>query len=107
MENKIPQAPGRFFHLFLQAVHKLRREFLEVLFGIENDLQEKITIDDFEGTLKSLVTVKPHLDLFFEKVMVMVEDPAIKQARLQLLGKMVRLFKEVADLSEIQVASSK
>ena len=41
------------------------------------------------------------------KVMVMVEDPAIKQARLQLLGKMVRLFKEVADLSEIQVASSK
>ena len=57
---------------------------------------------DFEGGLKSLASVKPSLDLFFEKVMVMVEDESLKCQRLALLGKLVRAFKRVADLSEIQ-----
>ena len=43
------------------------------------------------------------MDLFFEKVMVMVEDESLKCQRLALLGKLVRAFKRVADLSEIQV----
>ena len=79
----------------------------EFLKTTETSLNEKREADDFDGMLKSLTKVKPHLDLFFEKVMVMAEDMELRQARLSLLGKMVRLFKEVADLSEIQGASSK
>ena len=77
----------------------------EFLKETELTLHEKRDRDDFEGMLKTLTKVKPHLDLFFEKVMVMAADPSLRQARLSLLGKMVRLFKEVADLSEIQGAS--
>ncbi|MEK7384257.1 MAG: glycine--tRNA ligase subunit beta, partial [Elusimicrobiota bacterium] len=68
--------------------------------GIAND---RIVRGDFAGGLKSLAAVKPSLDLFFEKVMVMVEDESLKCQRLALLGKLVRAFKRVADLSEIQV----
>jgi glycyl-tRNA synthetase beta chain len=76
----------------------------DVLAELERGLNDKIVVDDFEGALKSLATVKPYLDLFFEKVMVMVENPDLKRARLQLLAKLVN---QVADLSEIQGASSK
>ncbi len=79
-------------------------EFLETA---EKDLNEKRDQNDFEGMLKTLTKVKPHLDLFFEKVMVMAENYDLRQSRLNLLGKMVHLFKEIADLSEIQGASSK
>ncbi len=75
---------------------------LKILIDLENSVKEKIDSDDFEGSLKTLVQIKPHLDLFFEKVMVMAEDPGLKEARLQLLSKMVRLFKQIADLSELQ-----
>jgi glycyl-tRNA synthetase beta chain len=48
------------------------------------------------------VAIKPHLDLFFEKVMVMADDEALRRQRLSLLAKLVRLFVSVADLSELQ-----
>ena len=36
----------------------------------------------------------------------MVEDEALKRQRLAVLAKLVRAFKRVADLSEIQTAAS-
>ena len=73
---------------------------------IEGAANDKLVRGDFEGALKSLVAVKPHLDLFFENVMVMVDDESLKRQRLAVLSKLVRAFKRVADLSEIQVAAS-
>jgi glycyl-tRNA synthetase beta chain len=78
----------------------------DALVSAEGSANDRIVRGDFEGGLKSLVTVKPHLDLFFDKVMVMVEDESLKRQRLALLGKLVRAFKRVADLSEIQAGSA-
>jgi glycyl-tRNA synthetase beta chain len=78
----------------------------DALVSAEGSANDRIVRGDFEGGLKSLVTVKPHLDLFFDKVMVMVEDESLKRQRLALLGKLVRAFKRVADLSEIQAGAS-
>lgn len=76
----------------------------DALVAAEDKANQRAVADDFEGALKSLVSVKPHLDLFFDKVLVMAEDQALRGQRLALLGKLVRAFKRVADLSEIHAA---
>ncbi|OGS39144.1 MAG: glycine--tRNA ligase subunit beta [Elusimicrobia bacterium RIFOXYD12_FULL_66_9] len=77
-------------------------DLYDALVSAEGAANDRIVRGDFEGGLKSLVSVKPSLDTFFEKVMVMVEDEGLKRQRLALLGKLVRAFRLVADLSEIQ-----
>lgn len=78
----------------------------DALTSLEGMAMEKFANDGFEPGLRALVAVKPHLDLFFDKVMVMADDAALKRQRLALLAKLVRLFSSVADLSELQGASA-
>ena len=73
---------------------------------MEGEFREKLSQDGYEAGLRALVAVKPELDLFFEKVMVMAEDEGLRRQRLGLLAKLVRLFSSVADLSELQPASA-
>jgi glycyl-tRNA synthetase beta chain len=61
---------------------------------------------DYAAALKSLVSIKPQLDEFFDKVMVMVDDRQVREQRLALLAKIVGAFRRVADLSEIQSSAS-
>ena len=42
------------------------------------------------------------MDAFFDQVMVMAEDPAVRQNRLALLNQTRALFLEVADISLLQ-----
>ncbi len=81
-------------------------DLYDALVAAEGAANDRIVRGDFEGGLKTLVSVKPRLDEFFEKVMVMVEDEGLKKQRLALLSKLVRAFRRVADLSEIQGSSS-
>jgi glycyl-tRNA synthetase beta chain len=78
----------------------------DALVGVEGSANDRLARGDYEGALKSLVEIKPHLDKFFENVMVMVDDEALKRQRLAVLAKLVRAFKRVADLSEIQASAS-
>ena len=54
---------------------------------------------DYQEVLKTLSTLKEPVDLFFDKVMVMTEDPQIRHNRLNLLRKLQDLFLNVADIS--------
>ncbi len=81
-------------------------DLYDALVAAEGAANDRIVRGDFEGGLKTLVSVKPHLDQFFEKVMVMVEDEDLKKQRIALLRKLVRAFRRVADLSEIQASAS-
>lgn len=76
----------------------------DTLAALEGQVREKIYQGGFEAGLRALVAIKPHLDLFFERVMVMAEEPELRRQRLGLLARLVRLFNSVADLSEIQAA---
>jgi glycyl-tRNA synthetase beta chain len=78
----------------------------DALVGAEGAANDRLVLGDYEGALKNLVAVKPHLDRFFEKVMVMVEDETLKRQRLAVLAKLVRAFKRVADLSEIRPSAA-
>ncbi len=49
--------------------------------------------------LKSLSELRPTIDQFFDKVMVMVDDQNIRNNRLALLKQLRQLFLQVADVS--------
>jgi glycyl-tRNA synthetase beta chain len=56
---------------------------------------------DYSGALQRLATLRPAVDAFFDKVMVMADDPEVRATRLHLLASVQRLFLEVADLSRL------
>ncbi|MEJ2009769.1 MAG: hypothetical protein P8Z30_16715 [Acidobacteriota bacterium] len=48
--------------------------------------------------------IRPQVDLFFDKVLVMAEDPAVRENRLRLLVRLNQsVFSRLAELSEIAV----
>ena len=57
---------------------------------------------DYEGALRHLSQLREPVDLFFDNVMVMADNPTIRQNRLALLNQMHRLFLQVADISRLQ-----
>lgn len=57
---------------------------------------------NYETALKELAGLRETVDNFFDKVMVMAEDAAIRANRLALLNHLRSLFLEVADLSHLQ-----
>lgn len=53
----------------------------------------------YQAALSLLADLKPAIDKFFDKVMVMVDDIAIRNNRLKLLSDLNKLFNFVADIS--------
>ncbi|WP_372716890.1 glycine--tRNA ligase subunit beta [Immundisolibacter sp.] len=58
---------------------------------------------DYVGLCHQLATLREAVDTFFEAVMVMADDAAVRRNRLALLARLHRLFLGVADLSRLQV----
>ena len=56
---------------------------------------------DYADALIQLSTLRPDIDLFFDKVMVMVDDEGVRANRLALLQTLLREFSTIADFSEI------
>lgn len=51
--------------------------------------------------LQRMAEVKPQVDAFFDGVMVLVDDPAVRRNRLALLVRTAGLFAPIADFSRI------
>jgi glycyl-tRNA synthetase beta chain len=59
---------------------------------------------NFKAALEEIASLRPQVDAFFEAVMVMAPDPAIRANRLALLTRITADFSRIADFSEIVVA---
>ncbi len=59
----------------------------------------------YPEALEAIATLRPHVDSFFDKVMVMAPEPEIRQNRLALIGTIYREFSKIADFSEIVISS--
>ena len=55
----------------------------------------------YEAALLEVAKLRPAIDRFFDKVMVMVEDDNLRANRLALLQTLVKEFSTIADFSEI------
>ena len=56
---------------------------------------------EYAKALEILTELKGPIDLFFDKVMVMVEDESVRANRLALLQRLLKEFSTIADFSEI------
>ena len=63
---------------------------------------DQLTTDDklFEA-LQAIATLRPPVDNFFDKVMVMSNDLQLRCNRLSLLNSIASLFNRIADFSKI------
>ncbi|RLA23693.1 MAG: glycine--tRNA ligase subunit beta [Gammaproteobacteria bacterium] len=57
---------------------------------------------DYSAALKRLALLREVTDLFFDEVMVMADDEAIRNNRLTLLSATGNLFLSIADISKLQ-----
>ena len=74
--------------------------------GVRQEVAQKVAQDDYAGALARIRDLKPSVDHFFDKVMVMAEDPALRENRIRLLTEIGALFNQVADFSKVQAEAS-
>jgi glycyl-tRNA synthetase beta chain len=58
----------------------------------------------YREAIEKIATLRPHVDGFFDKVMVMAPEPEIRKNRLALIASVLSEFSKVADFSEIVTA---
>ena len=60
-----------------------------------------LATDDYPSALAELADLRKPIDMFFERVMVMDEDRALRENRLRLLNRFVAVFEGVADFGKM------
>jgi glycyl-tRNA synthetase beta chain len=83
----------------LQDPHE--RALFDALRAASRDATPRFEQGDFTGYLKTFAVLKAPVDAFFDSVMVMVEDPALRRNRLALLEDLRREMNRVADISKL------
>jgi glycyl-tRNA synthetase beta chain len=56
---------------------------------------------EYKAALEKIATLRPDVDLFFDRVMVMVDDEKLRRNRLALIQFVLESFSSIADFSEI------
>ena len=64
-------------------------------------VDDRCAAGDFAGALLALAGAKPAVDRFFDDVLVMADDPAIRANRLALLRGVAQTMNRVADISKL------
>jgi glycyl-tRNA synthetase beta chain len=57
----------------------------------------------YKEALDEIAQLRPAVDLFFDKVLVMAPDAEVRRNRFALLANLLEEFSSIADLSEITV----
>ncbi|MGC9530132.1 MAG: glycine--tRNA ligase subunit beta [Candidatus Bipolaricaulaceae bacterium] len=78
-----------------EAERELWRAYLKA----EGHLRQARQRGDHEGALRSLLPLTGPIDRYFDQVLVMAEEPAVRHNRLSFLRAVVELFLEIGDLS--------
>ena len=63
---------------------------------------EGVAREDFAAAMRAMAKLRPHVDAFFDKVTVYVEDKALRENRLKLLNEIRTATRAVADFSRIE-----
>lgn len=85
--------------------HPAEKELYGQLTKLEQAVRPLLATRDYAAALEQIATIQKPLDNFFENVMVMVEDEAVKNNRLGLLKRLIELSISVADFSKIVIES--
>jgi glycyl-tRNA synthetase beta chain len=80
------------------------KKLAEAVPGVAKKVKDLSSARQYEPALIEISRLRPPIDAFFDKVMVMVEDVELRAQRLGLLQTLVNEFSSIADFSEIVTA---
>ena len=78
------------------------KELAAVYGDVAKEVQPLLEKHDYEKALSAMLALKTPVDEFFDNVMVMDEDEAVRNNRLNLLTAISVLFLTVGDISKMQ-----
>lgn len=82
---------------------KAERDLHEALGGLEGKVMRFIGEEDYRSALRDMASIRTVLDSFFDEVLVMAKEPAVKENRLALVQNLAALFSGIADFRQISV----
>ena len=71
--------------------------------ALEAEAQSRFAQGDFKGFLQGVSALKGPIDEFFDQVLVMDKDEAIRKNRLALLHHIAKLFAQLAEFTHLQL----
>ena len=71
------------------------------MLAITPQVQQLVSEAQYEAALSAMAKLREPVDRFFDEVMVMADDPAVRQNRLALLAQLHGLMNQVADISRL------
>jgi glycyl-tRNA synthetase beta chain len=83
------------------------KELFAALARVAETAGPKTAAGDFAGAQAEVLSLRTPLGLFFDRVLVMAEDPGVRQNRLGLLQAIASLFSKLADYSLVVVEGEK
>jgi glycyl-tRNA synthetase beta chain len=92
--------PGRVEEALL--TEPAERELAQAVQRAEKEVLPLVERGDHMAALSILAGLRSVVDAFFDKVLVMSEDDAVRRNRLALLGQLSALFLRTADISCLQ-----
>ncbi len=72
------------------------------LLAARGPVEARLESGDVAGALEQAAAVAPVVDEFFDAVLVMHDEPAVRANRLRLLGDVTDLMERFGDLSQVQ-----
>jgi glycyl-tRNA synthetase beta chain len=97
--KKTEVAPGDVVDSLL--VEEAERNLFAAIARVRPQVDAAFAAGDFAGTLQTLAQLRVEVDAFFTDVMVMAEDPALRNNRLALLSTLHAMMNRVADISKL------
>ena len=79
----------------------LRKRWAAAVAAKQTALEPLFAEGNFKAVLEALAELRPTVDTFFDDVMVMADDEAVRNNRLALLKQLRSLFLGVADISAL------
>ncbi len=76
----------------------------EKVSNVASELESVFEAANYTVAMETLAQLREPVDQFFDQVMVMADDQAVRENRLALLSNLRNLFLEVADISLLQTS---
>ena len=80
-------------------IEESEKILFEVFLESKAQIEKFIIANDYLNACSQILEMKPIIDTFFEKVLVMVEDKKLKENRIALLQRIDELLDKIADFS--------
>jgi glycyl-tRNA synthetase beta chain len=106
IRNILEKSAGTLDKGQLKVQHELlwepaERELHAAAQKIGDEATRKKKAGKYREALEVISELRPSVDQFFEKVLVMVEDQAVRKNRVALLANLLKEFSTIADFSQL------